>query len=81
MKKLRKIWLILISLTIIAFLIGWLKLTSSVVIAVLFITTFIKGHLVIEYFMGLNEVEGKYRFIPTIWLGLILCAIALGYYL
>ncbi len=81
MDKFTKIWTTLIALTVIAFLIGWLQLTSLVVIAILLVTTFIKGHLVIEYFMGLNEVEGKYRFIPTIWLGVIILFIALGYYL
>ena len=81
MDKFTKIWATLIVLTVISFLIGWLKLASLVVIAVLLVTTFIKGHLVIEYFMELNEVQGKYRYIPTIWLGVIILFIALGYYL
>ena len=81
MDRLTKVWMVLISLTIVAFLIGWLHLASSVVIFILLITTFIKGHLVIEYFMGLKEVGGKYRYIPSIWLGVIMSLIAAGYYL
>ena len=81
MNKYTKIYLSLILLTTFTFLIGWLKLTSFIVIAILLFTTFLKGYLVIEYFMGLKEVQGKYRYIPTIWLGSIISLIALGYYL
>jgi len=80
MNKYTKIYLSLILLTTFTFLIGWLKLTSFIVIAILLFTTFLKGYLVIEYFMGLKEVSGKYRYIPTIWLGSIISLIALGYY-
>jgi len=81
MNKYTKIYITLISFTTFTFLIGWMKLTSLIVIAILLFTTFLKGYLVIEYFMGLKEVEGKYRYIPTIWLVSIISLIALGYYL
>ncbi len=80
MDKLTKLWLSLIVLTIFAFLIGWLKLISDTIIIVLLLTTFMKGQIVIDYFMDLNEVEGKYRFIPTIWLGVIILLIGIIYY-
>ena len=81
MDKFTKIWLVLVSLTIFAFGIGWFKVASFTLIGVLLITTFTKGYMVIENFMGLNQVQNKYRFIPTIWLGTIISFIALGYYL
>jgi len=81
MYRFTKIWLLLISLTIFAFGIGWFKIASSFLIGLLLITTFAKGSLVIEYFMGLNQVQNRYRFIPTIWLGTVISLIALGYYL
>jgi hypothetical protein len=57
------------------------SLASNIIIGVLLFTTFMKGHLVIEYFMGLKDVKGKYRFIPSIWLATIIILIALGYYI
>ena len=75
------IWLILVILTLFAFLVGYLKFVSSLLVVVLLLTTFIKGQLVIDYFMGLKEVTFKYRFIPTLWLVLILFFIGVAYYL
>jgi cytochrome c oxidase subunit IV len=77
----RNIWIILIILTLFAFLVGWLKLVNSLFIFILLVTTFIKGQLVSEYFMGLKNVTLKYRMIPTIWLFIVLSSIAIAYYL
>jgi len=68
-------------LTIFAFLLGYLKLISAFLVAVLLMTTFIKGQLIIDYFMGLKEVQLKYRMIPTVWLVIILSCSAIAYYL
>ena len=76
-----KVFSILILCTIYTFLIGWFEINSTIIIAILLFTTFIKGHLIIEYFMGLKSVKGKFRYIPTIWLGTIISLIALGYYI
>jgi len=81
MDKYTKIWIILVALTIFAFIIGFFKLASFFIIGVLLISTFIKGGLVIEYFMGLGEIKGKFRYIPTIWLAVIISIISAGYYL
>jgi hypothetical protein len=81
MGKLEKTFSILVLFTIFTFCIGWFKIESSLIIAVLLITTFFKGYLIIEYFMGLHEVQGKYRYIPTIWLATIISLIASVYYL
>ncbi len=77
----KNIWIILVILTLFAFLVGWLKLVNSLFVFILLVTTFIKGQLVSEYFMGLKNVTLKYRMIPTIWLFIVLSSIAIAYYL
>jgi len=77
----RNIWIILVILTLFAFLVGWLKLVNSLFVSILLVSTFIKGQLVSEYFMGLRKVALKYRIIPTIWLFIVLSSIAIAYYL
>ncbi len=74
------IWIVLVILTIFAFSLGYLKLVSSMLVGVLLVSTFVKGQLVIDYFMGLKNVAWKYRLIPTIWLSLIISLIAFSYY-
>ena len=80
-KRVKIIWIILVILTIFAYLLGYLKLINNSLVAILLITTFIKGELVIDYFMGLKNVRLKYRLIPIIWLGIVLLLIAVAYYL
>ncbi len=75
------IWIVLVFLTLFAFLVGYLKLVSFALIIVLLITTFIKGQLVADYFMDLKNVKNSYRFIPTIWLTFVLSMIAVAYFL
>ena len=81
MDKLIKIWLALIIFTLFTFSLGWFELISLTAVILLLITTFIKGQLVIDYFMGLSDVKLKYRIIPTIWLGVVISLIAIAYYL
>ena len=81
MRNMKFIWITLISLTLFAFLLGYLQLINASLVTVLLFTTFIKGQLVIDYFMGLNNVALSYRLIPTIWLLLMVSMIALAYYL
>ena len=77
----RNVWITLVILTLFAFLVGWLKLVNSLFVFILLVSTFIKGQLVSEYFMGLKNVTLKYRMIPTIWLFIVLSSIAIAYYL
>lgn len=74
------IWFILVALTIFAFLIGYLKVVSSLLVGILLFSTFVKGELVVDYFMGLKDVALKYRLIPIIWLGLIILLVGVAYY-
>lgn len=80
MKKITKVWIGLLFLTLFAFLLGWFEKINNILVCLLLITTFLKGYLVIESFMGLSEVQLKYRLIPTVWLGTVLCFIAIAYY-
>ncbi len=79
-KKVEIVWIILIFFTIFAYLLGKLELINTLLVGVLLFTTFIKGQLVIDYFMGLKNVSYKYRFIPTLWLVLVLSLVAVAYY-
>lgn len=74
------IWIILLVLTVFAFLVGYLKLVSTLLVAILLLSTFIKGQLVIDYFMGLKNVSLTYRLIPTLWLFLIVVMVGIAYY-
>ena len=80
-KNLEIIWIILIVLTVFAYLIGYLKYINTYLVAVLLLTTFIKAELVIDYFMDLKNVKLKYRLIPIIWLSVTISLIVLAYYL
>ena len=80
-KTIEGVWIALILLSLFAFLLGYLKLISSVIVGILLVSTFIKGQLVIDYFMGLKDVRLKYHVIPTLWLIIVLSLIAIAYYL
>ena len=79
--SIERIWVILITLSLFAYLLGYFKLLSALMVSVLLLSTFLKGQLIIDYFMGLKETRLRYRLIPTLWLILILSLIALSYYL
>jgi cytochrome c oxidase subunit IV len=74
------VWIFLISLTLFAFLLGWLKLVNSYIVSILLLTTFIKGQMVIDYFMELHHVKFLWRAIPIIWLSSVISLIAVSYY-
>jgi hypothetical protein len=80
-KTLEIVWIVLVILTIFAYLLGYLKLIDTALVAVLLFTTFIKGALVSDYFMGLKNVSMKYRLIPIVWLSVVLILIGVAYYL
>jgi len=75
------IWISLVVLSIFAFLLGYLELINASLVIVLLITTFIKGQLVVDYFMDLKDVDTKYRLIPIVWLLLILILVSVAYYI
>jgi acetoacetate decarboxylase len=78
--KLTIAYLILIALTTFAYVLGKFELMNKTFFIILVVTTFIKGSMVIDYFMELKEVNLKYRLIPLIWLFIVLSGIVIGYY-
>ena len=76
-----KFYLALLFLTLFAFLSGWLEAINSIVIASILVTTFIKGQIIIDYFMGLKDVKFKYRMLPAVWLLFVLFMIGVAYYM
>ena len=79
-RTLEIIWIILVVLTVFAYLLGYLKYINESLVAILLFTTFVKGQLVIDYFMGLKDVQLKFRMIPALWLGITISLIAIAYY-
>jgi cytochrome c oxidase subunit 4 len=80
-KNLECILIILLLLTYFAYCLGYLEYISKYLVASLLMTTFVKGQLVIDNFMGLKDVRLKYRMIPVVWLGITIVLITLAYYL
>jgi hypothetical protein len=78
--KYTKAYFILILLTLFAYSLGEFELINKTLFIILIITTFIKGSMVIDYFMELKDVSLKYRIIPMIWLFTVLSGITIGYY-
>lgn len=80
MERTTKFWIILLLFSLFAFVLGRFEKVSSFFVFTLLLTTFVKGYLVIEHFMGLSEVSLKYRLIPTIWLSIVILFVAITYY-
>jgi cytochrome c oxidase subunit IV len=59
--KLTAIWIILITLTLITAVIGYLKLSGLYIVGFIVLTIVIKGQLIIDHFMGLRHVRGFWR--------------------
>jgi hypothetical protein len=78
--KYTKAYILLVLLTIFAYSLGKFELINSSLFIILIITTFLKGSIIIDYFMELKDVNFKYRLIPLIWLFVVLIGIVVGYY-
>ena len=75
------VWFTLVLLTVFAFSLGYFNYINTSIVAVLLVSTFLKGQLVIDYFMGLKNVRLRYRLIPILWLFMVISLIAIAYYL
>ncbi len=74
------IYIVLFLLTALTLFLGSSKTFTFTFIIVVLITTFIKGQLIIDYFMGLKNVDLKYRLFVSIWLVLIVTLIGISYF-
>ena len=79
--KLKTIWIILVFLTTLTFMLGKIEFSSYIFISLLLLTTFIKGQLVIDFFMDLKYVSSKYRLIVILWLFTVIVLIGLIFFI
>jgi cytochrome c oxidase subunit IV len=75
------VWLILILLTVFAFLVGKFELGGITIVSTLLLSTLIKGQIVVDYFMGLHQVRWLWRIILYSWLLLVIGLIGFAYWL
>jgi hypothetical protein len=80
MNKTTIIYIALLLLTTLTYLLGQTQSFTFVFIILVLITTFIKGQLIIDYFMELKNVHLKYRLFMIIWLALVISLIGLSYF-
>jgi cytochrome c oxidase subunit IV len=73
------VWLILILLTVFAFMVGELELGGITIVSTILVSTLIKGQLVVDYFMGLHRVRWRWRIIMYSWLLLVMGLIGFAY--
>jgi len=79
MNRSTKIWLVLVFFTALSLFLGAADSFTYVFLAIVLFITFIKGQLVIDYFMGLKDVKLKYRLIVSMWLFFIITLIGMAY--
>lgn len=77
--KLKTIWIFLIFLTTLTFILGKVELSPYFFIALILLTTFVKGQLLIDFFMGLKDVKLKYRLIVSLWLSIVIILIGMAF--
>lgn len=73
------IWLILLLLTVLAFVLGKLNLSGNTAMGVLLLTTIWKGKLIADYFMGLRQTRLLWRLLIWGWLLIVASAVSLAY--
>ena len=81
MNKTTIIYISLLLLTTLTFLLGKSETFTFTFIIVVLLTTFIKGQVIIDYFMELKNVDLKYRLFLSVWLILVISLIGLSYFL
>lgn len=75
-----KIWIALVGLSVFAFVLGYMEMMNRFFVALLLLSTWVKGQLVSDYFMTLRNVSLQWRIIPLLWLGVVIVLIAVAYY-
>jgi len=72
-------WLALLLVTAANFAVGSLGWGGTSVVGAVLVATFIKGHVLVDWFMGLRGVSWRWRGVLTGYLAVVLGAIALAY--
>ena len=74
------VWLVLVLLTLVTYAAGKLGHGGMSVVAMLLLSVSIKGQLVIDYFMGLAQVQSRWKWVVTVWLVSVVLLIGLAYW-
>ncbi|MGB6328031.1 MAG: cytochrome C oxidase subunit IV family protein [Halarcobacter sp.] len=80
MNKSTAIYISLLFLTSLTYFLGQSETFTLPFIILVLITTFVKGQLIIDYFMELRNVTLKYRLFVSIWLFLVISLIGISYF-
>ena len=75
------LWAFMLLLTLGSFLAAKSGLDSVALVALLLLTAFIKGQIIVDYFMQLRWAGMMWRIIALAWLLIVLLLIALLYFL
>jgi cytochrome c oxidase subunit IV len=75
------VWLALVVLTLLTFDIGRLGLGGTTVMGFVLLATFVKGQLVVDYFMGLRRARLFWRLVMFFYLAVVGSLIAVAYLL
>ena len=73
------IWLLLIGLTFVSFMIAQMGYQGAVLIAVVLMSAWLKGQMIIDSFMMLRRVRQLWRIIISVWLLVVLSVITSMY--
>ena len=80
-KYLTIIWVILIVLTLATASVGFMEVPGVYIVALVLLSIFLKGQLIIDHFMGLRNVRGFWRHAMLGFVTVIPAIIFTGYYL
>ena len=75
------IWFLLVFLTLLTLVIGEMSWEGGMVVMILLFTTFLKGQMVISYFMGLYRVRWIWQLVMLSWSSLVISLIGFAYWL
>ena len=75
------VWIVLMLLTAAAWAVGVGGWSGDAVAAGVLATTFVKGQLVVDRYMGLVRVRGPWRVLLAAWLLVVLGAVGLAFHL
>ena len=63
-----RIWLLLMGLSLVTFLVGWMQLQGLPAALTVLGFALLKGLLIGDYYMGLRWVDGPWRWVIVLWL-------------
>lgn len=77
--KATTVWLILVGLSLLMFALAQSELGPKLFVITILISSWFKGQMIIDHFMGLRHVDIIWRLIISMWLILVLSVILIVY--